>query len=422
MAAALTTTPSVRGQMMATGMGAGGGLGAGGGGRAAAKAATCGTAAAMCAEAAGCGVVHCSGDITEDTVEIFNYKQGGEYQAVIEYKYVGEGAGDFTKIEVVSNVSGSWSCWGFFGGFILIGFCALCYCFISTDTTTTTMTMTMPPMTTTFPTPPPQPITSTTPMPTPATKRCVIFGDPHVLSFDGYHGDFYQSGIWPLVKAPTIGVIIQGLFLPTHATNGLSVLKKVGVGGRFLQGNKLLIGVEHAFWNTQPILTTFPSSFMCPGGLCQITYNSQGKILQPGRENKAMKVIHVTFSNGVKMQINRWDLPSEGRYMNVEILMPATSPVFGLCGNMNGIMEDDHRRAIFSQVGTTGVPPAEALIEGGPYPINNEIATCPDATLMSAHDSCKAASGEFWPHMSCLEAVCKGSTAAAWKSGGAMVA
>merc|ERR1740138_1453096 len=248
-----------------------------------AKAASCGAAAALCAEAAGCGMMKCDCELDDKKVEIFNYRQGGEYEAVIEYKYVGEGAGNFTRIEVVSDVTGYCWCWGFCGCFIVI--CACCAIFWPQSTTTTTpmpfTTTTM--FTTTTPlTPPPFPITSTTPAPSPP-MQCTIFGDPHIRSFDSAAEDYYNTGVWNLVTSPSLGVIIQGVFLPTKATNGLSVTKEIAVGGSLIGNNVLRIGVERAFWNTEPILTTFPSTFICPMGFCTITYNSDGQPLQTGR-------------------------------------------------------------------------------------------------------------------------------------------
>jgi hypothetical protein len=254
--------------------------------------------------------------------------------------------------------------------------------------------------------------------------QCTIFGDPHIRSFDSATEDYYNTGVWNLVTSPSLGVIIQGVFLPTKATNGLSVTKEIGVGGSLIGNNVLRIGVERAFWNLQPILTTFPSTFICPGGYCTIIYNSNGGVLQPGREGKEMHVIHITMKSGVKIQINRWNLPSEGRYMNVQITMPrSAAPVSGLCGNANGNAMDDHRRAVFDQIGSTGVSQAELLTGLELVPVHNEISQCPDEKLRSAHADCKAASATFWPHMSCLISVCKGGTAEAWKAGqGAVVA
>jgi len=208
-------------------------------------------------------------------------------------------------------------------------------------------------------------------------------------------------------------VKIQGKYLPTHATNGLAVTKEIAVGGSFLQGHKLVITEDIATFDGQQILVTFPSTFDDPNGLVSIVYNDQGQLLQPGREGKALHVLHITLPNGVAMQVNRWNEEGEGKYINTKITMPPQPGQDGHCGNFNGDIADDARLAVRSRLGPNGVPASELLLSGTTLPIDQGIEDCPDDTLKRAHEECKAVTTKFWPSMSCLKTVCGGGVATA---------
>merc|ERR1719326_1492597 len=115
---------------------------------------------------------------------------------------------------------------------------------ISSETTTTTA---LPPPVTTVP---------TTVAPSPVTRSCSIFGDPHAMTFDGMHSDYYTTGEFWIVKSDTMK--IQGKYNPTHATNGLAVTKRIAIAGSLMGPHTLIIGEEHATYDGEPILTTFP--------------------------------------------------------------------------------------------------------------------------------------------------------------------
>merc|ERR1712060_170139 len=208
-------------------------------------------------------------------------------------------------------------------------------------------------------------------------------------------------------------VMIQGKYSPTHATNGLAVTKQVAVGGSFLNGHHLIVGEEHATWDGQQILTTFPSQFTDSQGLVSIVYNNIGQALQPGREGLALHVVHVTLPGRVSLQINRWNEEGEGRYINVKITMSAQPGQDGQCGNFNGIPADDARLLVKARLGMNGVAAEDLMFPGPKTPINQELESCPDAALVHAHEACKAVSKNYWPHMSCLVKVCNGGKAVA---------
>jgi len=230
------------------------------------------------------------------------------------------------------------------------------------------------------------------------------------MTFDGMHADYYQSGQFYIVKSTT--VLIQGTYFPTHATNGLSVTKKIAVGGPFLKGHKLIVGPETATYDGVAILTSFPSGFESDDGLVKIVYNNQGELLQPGREGKDLHVLHVSLPLGVTMQINRWDEAGEGRYINTKITMSPQPAQDGQCGNFNGIAADDDRLAVKSRMGSNGVPAGELLFMEPKTPVDQGIESCSSSKLTQAHEACKAVTKSFWPSMNCLKTVCNGGVAA----------
>ena len=121
----------------------------------------------------------------------------------------------------------------------------------------------------------------------------------------------------------------------------------------------LRISLRTATYDGQSICTGFPSSFS--NDIVQIQYNSAGGTLQNGREGKALHVVHITLPDSVQVQINRWNEPNEGSYINVKIMMPKQRGQDGHCGNFNGNQADDDRLQIRARVGTTGVAQGELI-------------------------------------------------------------
>jgi len=236
---------------------------------------------------------------------------------------------------------------------------------------------------------------------------CILFGDPHIMSFDHKRVDFYTQGEYWIVKSEQVH--IQARYRPTHMTSGLSVTKEIVFSGPFLKCNVLRLSALAASWNGQAIISSFPSDFT--NELVQIHYNSMGTTMQDGREGKALHVVHITMPNGVQVEVNRWNEPGEGSYINVKIQMSAQPGQDGHCGNFNGNPVDDDRLQIRARVGTTGVAAGElyfhtktAVVQVNRPDINN----CPAPKLDAAKDLCKKKEHKFIPSMSCLVDVCFG--------------
>jgi hypothetical protein len=243
-----------------------------------------------------------------------------------------------------------------------------------------------------------------------APGTCLIFGDPHIKTFDGAKANYYTAGEYWLVKSDP--VLIQGKYGCTQATNGLAVTKAIAVGGSFIRNAKLIIGSKDASYNGQPILQTFPATFNSPDGLIHIQYNCHGEVLQEGRGGKELHVIHIQLPMGVTMQINRWDEPGEGDYINTKILMSAAPNQDGQCGNFNGNPADDARLMVRARMGRNGVSQQDLIFPGPKTPINPghrpDLNDCAPGKLEEAKALCKEKEKKWNPSSACLTDVCFG--------------
>jgi len=241
---------------------------------------------------------------------------------------------------------------------------------------------------------------------------CKLWGDPHILTFDHMRSDYYSRGEFWIVKSDNVW--IQGRYLPTRITSGLSVTKSIAVGGPFLKGHKLIVAVRSTTWDSQQVLTGFPSEFNVPG-IVNMRYNNVGTLLQKGRQGKALHIVHIRLEDGsregIQIQVNRWMELVEGDYMNVRIAMHGQKGQDGHCGNFNGVREDDDRLQVRARVGKAGVDPNLLLFNTKtPVMIVNRpnINDCPQEKLDLAKASCKAKEHKFVPSIACLIDACFG--------------
>jgi len=199
--------------------------------------------------------------------------------------------------------------------------------------------------------------------------------------------------------------------LATPMTHGLAVTKEVAISGAFINNHRLIIGSLSASFDGRAILTSFPSSESY-AGLIKIDYNAQGSVLQEGRAGKQMHIVHVYLPNGVQIQINRWNEPGEGDYINVKITMPRMPGMDGECGNDNSNEADDERTAVRARLGKQGVAPGDLLFPGPKTPIvqsdRPQLADCPQDKLDAAKKSCKDKEHTLFPSNACLTDVCFG--------------
>jgi len=392
----------------------------------------CGGAETACCEAAGA--------VTNTSWQYVG--QGGSYNPVTSFNYVGEGAGSYEK-EVVTTFYG-WKfrkCCMILVPLLLIP--ALIYLLMNMnkpdiqpapaedpaqiiipDPTPPPAPMPvlppLPPAPLPTPAPTPAPMPAPTPAPAPAPvpqgplKTCMVFGDPHVLTFDGKRSDYYTPGEYWIVKSGTVK--IQGKYAPTRMTNGLSVTKEIGISGSFINNGKLIISVESVTWNGAAVgnfgFANLGSTWNNANPPIKVVYNAQGTVMQNSRVGKALHVVHVMLPLGVTLEINRWNEPQEGQYMNTRISMGAQPGQDGHCGNFNGNPGDDSRTAVRSRVGTTGVPQGELIFPGAKTPVSPgarpDLNNCPEGELNAAMAKCKAAEHTTFPSHACLIDTCLG--------------
>jgi len=207
------------------------------------------------------------------------------------------------------------------------------------------------------------PTTVAPPKPPAVPKMCVLWGDPHIITFDQVGTDknqatsFYGDGDFYIVKSST--VVIQGRFEGTKYTEGLAATNRIVVGGPFLHGHKIEVGTRESGVLTvdgEPVLTGFPSQYVGLG--FTLKYNDQGEVPDVVPEGNEKRIVHMDLPLGVRVVVYQWE-----NYMDVKIVMTKQPGHDGVCGNFNGNMGDDTTQAIMARIGAR-VPRSENLLSG----------------------------------------------------------
>jgi len=305
-------------------------------------------------------VAGCGGEATGPGVMTF-VGGGGSYTTETTYTYVGHGAGEFSyatpkKTNFLPFIV---------GGTLVLVLIVVVILVIGGPTTTTT------------------------PKPEGPPGDCLLWGDPHIETFDHGFPNFYEEGEYWVVKSPT--VYIQARYLATPFTNGLSATHQIAVGGPFLGGHKVVVGpMENGqiTFDGQAILQTFPSTFSNACGV-QLSYNGEGKLVDNAQGHLDKHIVHMDLPLGVHLQVMRW-----ANHLNVRITMtPREGGQDGSCGNFNGNMADDSTEAIKSRIGQR-VAPADLLFnvpaQVGPGGQHVTITDCAQAKRDHAMEVCKA--------------------------------
>mmetsp|Transcript_38097 Transcript_38097/g.122480 ORF Transcript_38097/g.122480 Transcript_38097/m.122480 type:complete len:412 (+) Transcript_38097:1-1236(+) len=274
-----------------------------------------GAGACGCAEAAGCGSSTSVGGVMSFV------GTGGAFTMETTYKYVGMGAGQFdlTGPAPPSRMP-LFAC----GGVAVLALVAvlLVLCVPTASTTLVSTTNGVP-------------------------KDCLLWGDPHIETFDGGFPNAYGEGEFWIVKSNMVS--IQGRYLATPFTNGLAATHQIAVGGKFMGGHKFTVGpMENGqiTCDDGPILQGFPSEATC--GPVTLNYNGMGKLVDDAQSKLEKHIVHFDMpSMKLHIQILRW-----ANHLNVKITMPPQATgMDGSCGNFNGNAIDDSTEAITARMG-----------------------------------------------------------------------
>merc|ERR1712039_282997 len=194
-------------------------------------------------------------------------------------------------------------------------------------------------------------------------KICLLWGDPHIISFDQVGTDknqalsFYGDGDFWVVKSST--VYIQGRFEGTKYTEGLAATNQIVVGGPFLHGHKIEVGTRDSGILTvdgQPVMSTFPSTFTGAG--FSLRYDARGPVPDVVPEGNEKRIVSMDLPLGVKVRVYQWN-----NYVDVQVEMSPQPEQDGVCGNFNGNHADDTTQSVIQRVGAR-VRPSENLLSG----------------------------------------------------------
>lgn len=197
------------------------------------------------------------------------------------------------------------------------------------------------------------------------TGDCVLWGDPHIKTFDKSRLVFYSEGDFWIVKSPTIE--IQGRFQATDWTKkndhtDYSSMTSMIVGGSFLGGHKIEVQsmLGKILCDGNDVLNQFGVSY-CGRG--KIVYDGQGALVDQAMAFLPHKVVHLVLPSSVHIQINRWP-----NFINSKILMTKQDNQDGVCGNFNGNSGDDMGKELHRRFGQ-GVAAVDLLF-AHPIPIH----------------------------------------------------
>jgi len=236
-----------------------------------------------------------------------------------------------------------------------------------------------------------------------AASSCLIWGDPHIDTFDHSRADFYGEGIVWLVKSSQVH--IQARYKATPFTNGLAATNAIAIGGPFLGGHVLKVGAMEdgqITWDNNPILTDFPSQFTMPG-FGEVVYNGDGNLVDEAQSHLERHIVHVNLRE-VHVQVMRWN-----NHINVRITMKQISGQDGHCGNFNMIADDDTTEQITLRMGP--MPQSESLFRNYVAPSPGKLLTvddCPPHKQADAGQTCKTTQPNMRPEIlhACIFDVC----------------
>jgi len=226
------------------------------------------------------------------------------------------------------------------------------------------------------------PGTTTSPAPLGPPGHCLMWGDPHVETFDHSFPNFYEEGEWWVVKSKYVW--IQGRFKATPFTKGLAATQAIALGGPFMQGHTIIVGPTQEgqiLVDGQPACTGFPSSCGIPG-VATVKYDGQGQGVDAANAHLTKHIVHIDAPLEVHVQVMRW-----ANHVNVRItLRPRQGGQDGVCGNFNGNPDDDTTAQINARAGR--VSPQDNIWQHTTPPKPAPFAHCSRAKKNHARAVC----------------------------------
>jgi len=214
--------------------------------------------------------------------------------------------------------------------------------------------------------------TPSAPNPTPAPTQydcsqddsCIIWGDPHVITFDIHHErtlkhplqeaffrthgwkadqmSIYDEGTYWLVNSKRIR--IQGRYWHNKTHPEFTNIGALAISGPFIKDNLLIIrALENMIsWNGMEILPMAPSYF--ENRFVHAKYHSRAEIVANGKTGLGLEF---QLPDGVRLSINRWN---HQLAVKIDMCRPQAlkhhDAVSGQCGNFNGNAHDDFTPAV----------------------------------------------------------------------------
>lgn len=258
----------------------------------------------------------------------------------------------------------------------------------------------------------PSPILTTTTTSAPILANCFIWGDPHVIGFDGAEHNFLAEGNYWLFRetsSETNGAIwVQGKLRATPFTNGFAATVGLAVGGPGMQGHTVHVGTmadgtEGLRCDGLPFLDEFPNSVSC-GPQVKVTFNFDGEGVDKDHQIAASnagvprRVVHIVFTADSRKEINievmRWT-----RHLNARVSVGIGMQTKGACGNNDRDPRNDRLGSITGHGHQEGlVAPRDSLFRDRNFVAKQmprrTLADCGRDRLSEATQICTKEQGE----------------------------
>lgn len=319
----------------------------------------------------------------------------GEYVRQMVYKWVGEGQGDLSVLAPMPWYRRCLPCLFVTVALLgLVGLIALAVMMWPTTrsavASTTVIDKIVAPTVAPFVAPKPQIDVTADPQ----VAECIVWGDPHLVTFDAARPNFYGPGDHWLIWSDKLKV--QARVLGTEWTSGLAATNKVIIGGEAVDGNTIEVGCLDCgpiLFNRKPF-NGAGYSFNAKDYKMFFRYNKDGQVVDTEGPSAKWErnVLHVHLSNATKVTIFRWK-----NYIDLRVVMRPSPDLDGMCGNANGDPSDDTTAAVLNRVGAQ-VRPEENMFSDLP-----EIKFTPWMNLMLA-EKCTGLEREE-AFTSCLKAL-----------------